>query len=180
MSFFATRVGDIDYQGMLSAFDMDSSLLASNVKAISGLFSFGREVHLMNVEDDEYSLLLKDARRTGTRWKGRTRDFKGQFCKMKYEQGVLWAWSHRIFDWTVVLPWTFGQLIMPLTEEINQHAVTHNFKAESRLDAYEQDILRNFATSSGQRADYRLLSSRVHRQHLSGRRNHFVMVPKQL
>lgn len=174
---FSTRVCEVDHQSMLAAFGMDPSLLASNIEAISNLF--GREVHLMNVQDDEYSQLLQNARLAGTRWKGRTRDFKGQFCKMKFERDVLWAWSHRIHDWTVVLPWTFGQLLTPLVAQMNDDAVRNNLNAQWRLNVYERDSVRNYSTTTGRRSQHRMLSSKVHRQHLTGRRNHFVSVPKQ-
>eukprot|EP00966_Prymnesium_polylepis_P092747 2146847-Prymnesium_polylepis.1 len=97
---FVTGIRSLDEQALLSAFNMEPCLLDANINAISTLFA--RELHLINVNDADYVRLLCDARSTGERWKGRTRDMKGQFCRTKYRADVVWGWSHRIYDWTVV------------------------------------------------------------------------------
>ena len=174
MAALARGVRKMRREPMLSAFNGDEALLDANIKAICSLS--GREVHLMNVRDGEYARLFEEARSIGARWKGRTRDFKGQFCSLKYEANVLWGRSHRTFDWTVVLPWTFGQLLLPLSYEINSTVVRNDPQARARLAAHEQEMRRNYQTSSGLRAEHRKLADRVHRQILTGRRNHFVRV----
>ena len=47
-----------------------------------------------------------------------------------------------------------------------------------RLDAHTQDLQRDYSSTVKQRAHERCLTTRVHRQHLTGRRNRFVAVPK--
>ena len=51
-------------------------------------------------------------------------------------------------------------------------------RIQRRLDAHTQDLERDYSSSINQRAHDRTLMTRVHRQHLTGRRNHFVAVPK--
>eukprot|EP00966_Prymnesium_polylepis_P157530 3640706-Prymnesium_polylepis.1 len=72
---FVSRVRSLDAQALLSAFNMEPSLLDANINAISTLFT--REIHLINVSDVDYVRLVCDARAAGERWKGRTRDMKG-------------------------------------------------------------------------------------------------------
>ena len=93
------------------------------------------------------------------------------------EADVVWGWSHRIYDWTVVLPWSFGKMLTPLVAQINSVACKdiHNVR---RLDAHAQDLQRDFSSTVNRRAHDRSLTTRVHRQHLTGRRNRFVAVPK--
>ena len=89
---------------------------------------------------------------------------KGQFCRTKYQANVVWGWSHRIYDWTVVLPWSFGKLLTPLVAQINAVACKdiHNMR---RLDAHTQDLQRDYSSTVKQRAHERCLTTRVHRQH---------------
>ena len=172
---FASRIRSLDTQDLLSAFNMEQTLLDANINAISTLCA--RELHLINVNDVDYVRLLGDGRAGGERWKGRTRDMKGQFCRTKYRADVVWGWSHRIYDWTVVLPWSFGKLLTPLAAQINAVACKdiHNMR---RLDAHTQDLQRDYSSTVKQRAHERCLTTRGHRQHLTGRRNCFVAVPK--
>ena len=109
---FVSGIRSLDADALLSAFNMEPSLLDANINAIATLFN--RELHFINVNDEDYVRLVCDARLTGERWKARTRDMKGQFCRTKYQANVVWGWSHRIYDWTVVLPWSFGQMPAPL------------------------------------------------------------------
>ena len=99
---FVSGIRSLDADALLSAFNMEPSLLGANINAIASLFN--RELHFSNVNDEDYVRLVCDARSTGERWKARTRDMKGQFCRTKYQANVVWGWSHRIYDWTVVLP----------------------------------------------------------------------------
>ena len=154
---------------------MEPSLLDANINAISTLFA--RELHLINVNDVDYVRLVRDARSTGERWKGRTRDMKGQFCRTKYQANVVWGWSHRIYDWTVVLPWSFGKMLAPLAAQINSVACEDACNVR-RLDPHAQDLQRDYSSTVNRRAHDRSLTTRVHRQHLTGRRNRFVAVPK--
>ena len=172
---FVSGIRSLDADALLSAFNMESSLLDANINAIASLFN--RELHFINVNDEDYVRLVCDARLTGERWKARTRDMKGQFCRTKYQANVVWGWSHRIYDWTVVLPWSFGQMLAPLAAQINSVACkdTRNLR---RLDAHAQDLQRDFSSTVNRRAHDRSLTTRVHRQHLTGRRNRFVAVPK--
>ena len=125
---FVSGIRSLDADALLSAFNMESSLLDANINAIASLFN--RELHFINVNDEDYVRLVCDARSTGERWKARTRDMKGQFCRTKYQANVVWGWSHRIYDWTVVLPWSFGQMLAPLAAQINSVACkdTHNLR----------------------------------------------------
>ena len=172
---FVSGIRSLDAEALLTAFNMEPSLLDANINAISTLFT--RELHLINVNDVDYVRLVRDPRSTGERWKGRTRDMKGQFCRTKYRANVVWGWSHRIYDWTVVLPWSFGKMLTPLVAQINSVACKdiHNVR---RLDAHAQDLQRDYSSTVNQRAHDRSLTTRVHRQHLTGRRNRFVAVPK--
>ena len=104
---------------------------------------FNRELHFINVNDADYVRLVCDARSAGERWKARTRDMKGQFCRTKYQANVVWGWSHRIYDWTVVLPWSFGKMLAPLAAQINSVAC-HDIHNMRRLDAHTQDLQRDY------------------------------------
>ena len=90
---------------------------------------------------------------------------------------MVWGWSHRIYDWTVVLPWSFGKMLTPLVAQINSVACKDVQNAR-RLHAHSQDLERDYSSTVNQRAHERSLTTRVHRQHLTGRRNRFVAVPK--
>lgn len=174
-ALFVSDVWSLDNDAMLAAFNMDSCIMNATIDAISAQFT--REIHLMNVTDAEYREMVRDARRMGPRWKGRTRDLKGQLCKTRYEANVMWAWSHRIHDWTVVLPWSFGNMLTPLVAKVNAVAC-QDLNNKRRLDTHLQELERDYASSANERAQLRRLTTRVHRQHLTGRRNHFVSVPK--
>ena len=91
---FVSGIRSLDADALLSAFNMEPSLLDANINAISTLFN--RELHFINVNDEDYVRLVCDARLTGERWKARTRDMKGQFCRTKYQANVVWGWSHRV------------------------------------------------------------------------------------
>eukprot|EP00966_Prymnesium_polylepis_P225246 5209983-Prymnesium_polylepis.1 len=113
---------------------------------------------VLNVDADTYRLLYADAS-SHTAWKGRFRDHKGQFCKAKFEEGVIRAWSGN--QWILALPWPVGQLASDLLEK-------------KELVRTAPSLGRDFGLTVGFRAGRRALNSRQHRVGLRGRRNHFV------
>ena len=52
---FVSGIRSLDADALLSAFNMEPSLLDANINAISSLF--GREIHLMNAHDMVYTRL---------------------------------------------------------------------------------------------------------------------------
>ena len=44
----------------------------------------------------------------------------------------------RIYDWTVVVPWSFGKMLTPVIEPINVNACQEPTKTR-RLNAHKQD-----------------------------------------
>ena len=133
--------------------------------------------HIVSVYDDEYMRMLHEVRTAGPRWKGRARDFKGQYFKTKYQDGVIQGWSLRQHKYVLVVPWSFGQHLKCFFDKVNAQIVRNDPVKSARLAAYNTDLQRNYEATSGQRATARHLNERPHRQQLNGRRNHFVSVP---
>jgi len=137
--------------------------------------------NVMSLKDEEYLNMLQEARITGRCcWKGRARDFKGQFFKTKLEDGVMLGWSLRQHKYVLLVPWSFGQILKMFCDNFNEHLVEHDPSRRARLSAYHTELERNYDATTGQRAEGRFLNNRPHRQLLNGRRNHFVAVPKPI
>ena len=135
--------------------------------------------HVISLKDEVYLNMLQEAQITGrSRWKGRARDMKGQFFKTKFEDGVMQGWSLRQHKYVLVVPWSFGQIFKMFCDDFNEHLAKHDPNVRARLCAYNTELDRNYHVTAGQRAEGRSLNDRPHRQLLTGRRNHFVPVPK--
>ena len=175
MSMFLSREpGDV----LLHAIGGDDSLASSMKEYILK----HPAQHVMSLKDEEYLNMLQEAQITGrrSRWKGRARDFKGQFFRTKFEDGVMQGWSLRQHKYVLVVPWSFGQILKMFCDNFNEHLVKHDPSRRARLCAHHTELERNYDATAGQRAEGRSLNDRPHRQLLNGRRNHFVAVPKPI
>lgn len=134
--------------------------------------------HVVSVYDDEYLRMLNEAHVYGTRWKGRARDFKGQYFKTKYKDGVIQGWSLRQHKYVLVVPWSFGMHLKHFFDTFNAQVAKDDSVKQARLAAYHTELQRDYEASAGQRATERRSKELPHRQRLSGRRKRFVTVPK--
>lgn len=122
---------------------------------------------VVNVDARTFADVLRDASAGKSR---RVRDHKGQYCKIKYDDGVLRANKDR--EWVVVLPWSVGRLVRAYFDDLHKNNELLHFSDMKQWSA------RDYAATVGMRAAERGLSSRPHRNGLLGRRNHFAPVPK--
>ena len=121
---------------------------------------------VVNVDAATFGSVLRDA---GAGKARRVRDHKGQYCKTKYDNGILRAYKDR--QWVVVLPWSVGRLVRAYFEDVHKN---NELPSVSKTEWSDRD----YAATVGMRAAERGLASRPHRNGLLGRRNHFAPVPK--
>lgn len=161
---------------VLSGFAGDKQLFADTQNYV--LTHWFETKHMLSLDDQEYVRMITDMRGIGHRWKGRARDFKGQYFKTRVEDGVIQGWSSRQHRYVLVMPWAFGAVLKSFFDEFNKAVATVNPAKKARLDAYNEELERDYESTAGQRAETRSLNERPHRRSLNGRRNHFVSVPK--
>ena len=166
-----------DTAKLLEAFHTNEATMRNTIAYLAK--PTGRD-HVMSVKDEEYARMMVDVALQGGRFKGRARDFRGQYFKTIFDDGVVKGWSLRVHKYVLVVPWSFGRLAMVFFHQINKQMALSDAAKASRLHAHEEELTRDFSATIGKRANDRTLNLRPHRAKLNGRRNHFVAVPKVL
>ena len=195
VAFFGYIATEVDPALLLQAHKGDETSLHANLNAYATYFDDGPDTehgmrHTMSLKDDEYFALCIQARsvKNTTKWKGRARDYKGQFYQTKYEDDVLLGFSHRTYKWVLVIPQGLSELIAPFVYQYNKLIERHTMGFDkghaskmAQLASKQQTMLeRDYSETQGKRAAERGLNLHTHRKGLCGRRNHFVAVPKTL
>ena len=158
LAYITERSGD----GILEDFLCDHYAFHGHMEALCADVLNGRTT-VLNVDAATFGAMLRDA----SAGKGRrVRDHKGQFCKTKFDDGILRAYKDR--EWVLVLPWSVGRLVRAYFDDLHKNNPLPNMNQWSE---------RDYAATVGMRAADRGLSSRPHRNGLLGRRNHFAPVP---
>jgi hypothetical protein len=133
--------------------------------------------YVFSLLDTEYVSLHESAKASRDNdWKGRARDFRGQFFRVTAtDSGLLRGWSPKAQTLTYVIPHSLQKVMY---EWLKQFYNKCDDSTKANFRKHDESLKRDYSATKGQRAYERGSHDIAHRRGNTGRRNKFVPVPK--